>query len=100
MKFGLKESELEVLLDFLCRIEGLQKALVFGSRGRGDYKVFSDIDVCLFADKNIHAASVKEYLNQLRIPYLFDCVQWEELSNDKLKSRIERDGKVLWEAGK
>jgi uncharacterized protein len=100
MKFGLKTSELEVLLDFLSYIEGLQKALVFGSRGRGDYQEFSDIDLCLFADKNLHAASIREDLNQLQIPYLFDCVQWEELSNEKLKSRIARDGKVLWEAGK
>jgi uncharacterized protein len=97
---GLKQSELEVLLGFLSGLEGLKKVVVFGSRGRGDFKEFSDIDLCLFADKNLHASSIKEELNQLRIPYLFDCVQREELSNDKLKGRIERDGKVLWEVGK
>jgi uncharacterized protein len=95
--YGLTKSELKLILDYLQDIQGLTKVVIFGSRGRGDHQEYSDIDLCLFAGVDIKATSIREDLNQLQIPYLFDVVQWEELKNEKLKSRIERDGKVLWE---
>jgi uncharacterized protein len=73
--FGLTKSELKIVVDYLQDIEELNKVVIFGSRGRGDHQEYSDIDLCLFADKNIPTESIKADLNQLKVPYLFDVVQ-------------------------
>jgi uncharacterized protein len=100
MKFGLTKSEINIVIDYLTQYPELNKIVVFGSRGRGNQQLFSDIDICLFATSHVPIVSIKNDLNQLRIPYLFDVVEWEDALSEKFKERIIRDGKIMWQSHK
>ncbi|MBS5885659.1 MAG: hypothetical protein E6300_14005 [Clostridium sp.] len=39
---------------------------------------------------------LKELENQGQLPYLFDIVDYTHLTNDELKSHIDRAGKVIY----
>ena len=99
MKFGLKESELKVIIDYLKNFKEVQKVVIFGSRARGDYKEYSDIDLCVFTLNSATRIELpsKEELDNLRVPYLFDLAIWNQITNEKFKDRILRDGVVIWE---
>jgi predicted nucleotidyltransferase len=96
-KFGLQNKEVEIIQNYLKTIPELSKVVIFGSRARGDFKEFSDIDLCLFSKAKLDVFTIKNELNQLRIPFLFDVLQWENLDNLKLKNKIEVEGKPFWE---
>ena len=100
MKFGLKESELKVIIDYLKNFKEVQKVVIFGSRARGDYKEYSDIDLCVFTLNSATRIELpsKEELDNLRVPYLFDLAIWNQITNEKFKDRILRDGVVIYEA--
>ncbi len=96
IKFGLQNKEIEVIQNYFERIPEISKLIIFGSRARGDFKEYSDIDLCLFSNIKLDIFKIKQELNELRIPYLFDVLQWENLDNLKLKSKIEIEGKLFW----
>lgn len=97
---GLKESDLEYIINTIKKFEEINKAVVFGSRAKGNYKIGSDIDIAIFGEKitftviaNLH--SMLEDTGPL--PYLIDIVKYEELENKKLKEHIDRVGIVIFE---
>lgn len=45
---GLKEEDLQYIIDNIKRFPEIKKAIVFGSRAKGNYKVGSDIDIAIF----------------------------------------------------
>ncbi|MCB9073350.1 MAG: nucleotidyltransferase domain-containing protein [Bdellovibrionaceae bacterium] len=99
MKFGLTEKELHILDDLL--IKPLKKysaqVWIFGSRARGTYSKFSDIDI-LFAlpnEKNYPQSflfQIKDALESSDLPYKVDVVNEKDLANsyraNVLKERI------------
>jgi uncharacterized protein len=94
-KFGLQNKEVEIIQNYLKTIPELSKVVIFGSRARGDFQEFSDIDLCLFCKAKLNVFTIKNELNQLRIPFLFDVLQWENLDNLKLKQKIKTEGKLF-----
>jgi predicted nucleotidyltransferase len=85
MKFGLTEEEFSLLTKIL--IEPMTKLgatlWIFGSRVRGDYKKFSDIDI-LYDTNNIFPtgaiSKIKEDLEESRLPYKVDLVDVSDLA--------------------
>ncbi|MEE3447996.1 MAG: nucleotidyltransferase domain-containing protein [Bacteroidales bacterium] len=45
--YGLKDSELEIMYGFFSEIDNLEKVILYGSRAKGNYKPFSDVDITL-----------------------------------------------------
>ena len=64
---------------------------LYGSRAMGRYWRGSDIDLAFSADENCTTA-LREALDQLPTPYLFDVTHWESLRHSGLRDHIERVG--------
>jgi len=89
--YGLSEKELAVILEVL-RDNGIQKAVLFGSRAKGDYKRGSDIDIAIKGD----VKKISYLLNEEScLPYFFDIVDIDAINNENLLQHIQRVGKKL-----
>jgi uncharacterized protein len=64
---------------------------LYGSRAMGKHWAGSDIDLAYSADADCSAA-LREALDQLPTPYLFDVTHWESLRYAPLREHIERVG--------
>lgn len=96
---GLKEEDLQYIIDNIERFPEIKKAIVFGSRAKGNYKVGSDIDIAIFGEKVTFTSVAQLHFlleEQGPLPYLIDVVKYEELENDKLKEHIDRVGVTIF----
>ncbi|MBR4837573.1 MAG: nucleotidyltransferase domain-containing protein [Bacteroidales bacterium] len=98
MPYGLKDIELEKLNKIFAANERIERVMLYGSRAKGTYKPFSDVDITLMGDElthtdlnNIHLA-----IDDLLLPYQFDISIFKSLSNNDLKEHIKRVGITLY----
>lgn len=98
MKFGLTEQEIQELCALFSLHPEITEVIIFGSRATNSYKKNSDIDLALKGDINFDlAAKVKHQLEEATsLPYFFDVVNYTTLTNQELKQRIDREGKIFY----
>jgi predicted nucleotidyltransferase len=89
--YGLKKKELIELKQILAR-HHIEKAILFGSRAKGDYTAGSDVDLAVIGDEKQLSDALNE---ESHLGYYFDVVNLEKIQNQKLKEHIRRVGKVL-----
>lgn len=97
MQFGLKEEIIQAVQQVLEQNQHVDKALVFGSRAKGNYKEGSDIDLALKGDLN--AKDVLELhgkLDALNLHYKFDLVNYKSISEPALKEHIDEVGMEMY----
>jgi predicted nucleotidyltransferase len=99
MSFGLTPIEIEILNKFVIgplKSNGC-KVWIFGSRARGDFKKFSDIDV-LYSPPNHDLppgllSNISEAIEESRLPYKVDLANESQLAASYVqgifKDRIE-----------
>lgn len=102
MRFGIPPQSMGLIINTLMEIEEIEKASIFGSRGIGNYKNGSDVDIALFGPsitaEIVNGISIR--LNEmLPIPYYFDIVHYESLNHEGLKEHIDNYGIVFFERG-
>ncbi|MGG5252369.1 nucleotidyltransferase domain-containing protein [Neobacillus sp. SM06] len=97
--FGLLDRDVKYLQESLKGFKEIEKAVVFGSRAIGNYKKGSDVDIALFGT-NITPGTISRLADQLNeeslLPYFFDLLHYEQISNPKLKQHIISIGKELY----
>lgn len=91
---GIKQSVLDEIFRF-AKGNGLEKAVLFGSRSRGEQRRGSDIDLAVMGG-NIEKfrMDVEEETSTL---LRFDVVDLKGVSNQELLNEISRDGITLYE---
>lgn len=93
MKFGIDDLKLKAIVDVIKKYS-VEKAVIFGSRARGDYKKTSDIDIAIYSrelsDKEINLLTNELY--ELDIIYKIDLLEYYRLSKNSLKEKIELEG--------
>ncbi|MBR4821014.1 nucleotidyltransferase domain-containing protein [bacterium] len=91
---GIKQSVLDEIFRF-AKGNGLEKAVLFGSRSRGEQRRGSDIDLAVMGG-NIEKfrTDVEEETSTL---LRFDVVDLKGVSNQELLNEISRDGITLYE---
>lgn len=94
MKFGLSAAQYELILELVVEPIHKHGGLVYcyGSRARGDYKKFSDLDLMIESEKDLSDVSFKiqEKLSNSNFPYKVDLVQLKDFAESYLPS-YERD---------
>lgn len=95
MKFGIKDDQWQIIDQLLIQpVKKQGGALwVFGSRARGDYRTFSDLDVLVKSDLPFPVgflSKIKEDLEESRITIKIDLVEIEDLA-ESYKDNILRD---------
>ena len=86
--FGLKQEEINKIKVVLKK-NGVKKSIIFGSRAKGNFKNFSDIDIAIDGNENRVSYCLNEESN---LPYYFDIINLNTIKNPKLSEHIKRVG--------
>jgi uncharacterized protein len=94
-RFGLLNTDLELIIKTLIRQPKVRSASIFGSRAKGNYNTGSDVDIALKGNELDF-----ETLNQLSywlneetaMPYKFDLLNYDSIKEPELKDHIDRAG--------
>ena len=97
--FGLNDSIINNIKKILYKYNEIEKALIFGSRARGDYKKTSDIDIAIFANNmtSTRLNLLRNDFDDLDIIYTIDVVDFYRTSKEELKNGIISQGIVIFE---
>ncbi len=99
MSFGLRESDLDYIVNVISTFPEIEKAVIFGARAKGNYKPGSDVDIAIYG-KNITFDTLSALHSMLEeqgpLPYFFDVVDYTHLNHQELKEHIDRVGKVIY----
>ncbi len=98
MPYGLSDQSLTKILGVLSTYPQIDKAILFGSRAKGNFKNGSDIDLSLLGERidfNILNKLSRE-LDDLLLPYHIDLSSYNRIKDPDLKSHILRVGKVIY----
>jgi predicted nucleotidyltransferase len=100
MKHGLLPRDLSYITQALRQFPEVKVVLIFGSRAKGNYKRGSDVDLAV-KGVGITPTTVSRLsflLNEeYPLPYFFDVVHYETLSNSDLVEHIDRVGEIIFE---
>lgn len=98
MTFGLEGSCIEAISYVFASFPQVKEVVIYGSRAKGNYKPGSDIDFALktTTSENNLLNNISLMLDELYLPYTFNLLAFESLSNKDLIDHIERAGKVFY----
>lgn len=94
MPFGLKEETVKKIVEVFGKHEEIEKAVIYGSRAKGNYSNGSDIDIVLFGDAlNLNVLhEIENEIDDLLLPYTIDLSIYHNIKNEKLLEHINRVG--------
>lgn len=98
-RFWLHEKVIESIVAILKKYEQVERAVIYGSRARGDYRNNSDIDIALFGDELTFSINTKIFyeIDELYWVYKIDLVNMNSLKEDnKFKQNIIREGVEIY----
>lgn len=96
--YGLKKQTFyNLICVFRNYADIIERVILFGSRARGDYKETSDIDIAIkFRSHNEQLYRIQDDLAEANIIYTVDAIDYEKITNEKLKSYIDLEGKTIF----
>ena len=92
---GLTHEDIQLIVNEISAYKEIKKAVIFGSRAKGNYKHGSDVDICIMGDQVTlhHLASLSWKLNeQTNLLWHFDILTYHDLTNHELIEHIDRVG--------
>lgn len=94
MKYGLTSDDIWDIQEVLVNFPQVEKAILFGSRAKGNFRPNSDIDLCLVGqDLDLGLQfEIENALDDLLLPYKIDLSILHHIDNPKLVEHIERAG--------
>lgn len=98
VKYGLKKDVFYTITDiFRDYSKYIKKAVLYGSRARGDYNPGSDIDIAIsFWGNSNKIYEIRDKLLEQNFIYTFDIIDYDDISNEKLKENIDSEGIVIF----
>lgn len=99
MNHGLSEKTISEICGVLTGFPEVEKAVVYGSRAKGNFKPGSDIDLTLFGDQLSDRVMSRIYwaLDDLLLPYKIDLSCFADLRNPELIDHILRIGFPIYQ---
>lgn len=95
MNHGLLKRDLDEIDTALRSFPEIEEAILFGSRAKGSYKPGSDVDIAI-KGTTIEQGCVSGLSYMLNeessLPYFFDIIHFEQISEKALIEHIERVG--------
>ena len=101
MCYGLSEQTVNKIRGIFAAHPSIKKAVLYGSRAKGNYKPGSDIDITLHGDDltSKELGIIAEELDDLLLPYQIDLSLFRQITHEGLIEHIKRVGVVFhqWE---
>ncbi|MBV4356760.1 restriction endonuclease subunit S [Pinibacter aurantiacus] len=98
MKFGLTQHTIDDLITIFEQHSKVDKALIFGSRAKGNYRPDSDIDIAL-KGQDLHTDDIiamSVALEEKGITHKIDLINYHTIQEPDLKDHIDRVGLELY----
>lgn len=99
-RFGLKESVIQQICAVFAKYPQVAKAILYGSRAKGNYKTGSDIDLTLLGGEELTLRvlyKIMDELDDLLLPYMFDLSIFHDISDPDVVEHIQRVGVTFYE---
>lgn len=102
MPYGLTDIELQKIINVFASNRRIVNAILYGSRAKGNFKPFSDIDITLVGKELTRNDLIKiiQDVDNLLLPYQFDLSLWNKIKNEALIEHIERIGISIYKRDK
>lgn len=100
MKYGLPDGAIQDIRAVLRRYPQVERAILYGSRAKGNYKNGSDIDLTLRggADLTLDVLyQILDDLDELLLPYTIDLSIFENIDDPEVIEHIQRVGVPFYE---
>lgn len=94
LKYGLKTHTIEVIQSVFNKHPHIAKAILYGSRAKGNYRPSSDIDMTLQGEGLDYSEllRIENELDDLLLPYQIDLSLYSHINNPDLIDHIRRVG--------
>jgi predicted nucleotidyltransferase len=106
MKYGLQETPIQKIRAVLAHYPQVERAILYGSRAKGNHRNGSDIDLTLDGGADLTLSVVYRILDdldELLLPYTIDLSILDNISDPDVIEHIRRVGVLFYdrrEAGK
>ena len=99
MNHGLSDATVRKIQQVLAGFPEVEKAVLYGSRAKGNFKPGSDIDLTLFGEELNERVMSRIYwaLDDLLLPYEMDLSCFADLKHPALIDHIQRVGVPIYE---
>ncbi len=96
--YGIEQENLDKINSVFNKYLEVKKAILYGSRAKGNYKPHSDIDISLIGKKLTLSQqfAIEIELDDLLLPYKMDISIFHKIENKELKDHINRVGITLY----
>lgn len=98
MKYGLKENDIKKINVVFANYPEVERALLYGSRSKGNYRNGSDIDLTL-AGRNLSLdvlLKIETDLDEIMLPYRIELSIFDNIDNPSLVEHIKRVRKEFY----
>jgi predicted nucleotidyltransferase len=95
MKYGLNNTVIHRICAVLANYPQVERAILYGSRAKGDYKTGSDIDLTLDGGADLSLSvqfRIMDDLDDLLLPYTIDLSIYTQISDPDVREHIQRVG--------
>ena len=98
-QFGLKPEAIAQINQIFAQYPEISKAILYGSRAKGNYKNGSDIDLTLISDLLNHRQllQIQNQIDDLLLPYSVDLSIFSTIDNLHLIEHIDRIGITFYD---
>lgn len=92
--YGLSSNDIEKIKSVFEKHQEIDKAILYGSRAKGNYREYSDIDISLIGNElNLSKLfEMEAELDDLLLPYKIDLSLFYSIENTDLLDHINRVG--------
>ena len=97
--YGLLERDLKFIFEAVSNYLEIEEVIIFGSRAMGNYKKGSDIDIALKGQdisRKIVSRLSDDLSEEYPLPYFFDVLNYNDISNEELRKHIDNIGKSIY----
>ncbi|HKY53721.1 MAG TPA: nucleotidyltransferase domain-containing protein [Anaerolineales bacterium] len=100
MNYGLPQSTIHKICSVFSRYPQVEKAILYGSRAKGNYKNGSDIDLTLYGNTDLTLNviyRILDDLDELLLPHTIDLSIFNNISDSDVIEHIQRVGVTFYD---
>ena len=100
MKYGLPQLAIQKICGILSLYPQVEKAILYGSRAKGNYKNGSDIDLTLRGNTDLTLNviyKILDDLDELLLPYTIDLSIFHNIGDPDVIEHIQRVGVTFYD---
>jgi len=99
MNYGLPQATIQKICDVFARYPQVEKAILYGSRAKGNYRNGSDIDLTLIGGEDLTFKTlfrIMDEIDDLLLPYTVDLSIRSSIGVPDLLDHIQRVGVTFY----